>query len=280
MSAIEVLKQGDVKSALKLLQDEIRQRPDDSKLRVFLFQLLAVMGNWERALTQLNVVRDLDDGALAMVQTCQETLNCEALRARIFRGEKTPVVFGQPEPWIALMIEALRADAAGQHAEATAVRQQALEEAPTCSGSLVTQAHLDAHEGDDPPAGDSFEWICDADSRLGPLLEVIVNGRYTWVPFHRIANIKVEAPTDLRDMVWTAAYFQWENGGETVGMIPTRYVNSEQADDGAIQLARKTEWQEVAANSFHGLGQRLLATDQNDYGILDIREIRISEVQA
>ena len=36
----------------------------------------------------------------------------------------------------------------------------------------------------------AFEWIADADDRLGPVLEAIVNGRYYWVPFERVRRIQ------------------------------------------------------------------------------------------
>ena len=80
--------------------------------------------------------------------------------------------------------------------------------------------------------GQPFEWIADADSRLGPVLEAVINGRYYWVPFARLAAVDVEAPEDLRDMVWMPAQLQFENGGESVALIPTRYPGSETSDDG------------------------------------------------
>ena len=36
--------------------------------------------------------------------------------------------------------------------------------------------------------GQPFEWVADADSRLGPVMEAIINGRYYWVPFARLAS--------------------------------------------------------------------------------------------
>ena len=33
---------------------------------------------------------------------------------------------------------------------------------------------------------------------------MIINGRYFWMPFTRHPEIRAEAPTDLRDCVWTA----------------------------------------------------------------------------
>ena len=57
------------------------------KLRVFLFQLLCVLGQWERALTQLNVAAELDAQALAMAQMYREALQCEMpARRRVRRA--------------------------------------------------------------------------------------------------------------------------------------------------------------------------------------------------
>ena len=122
------------------LQARVRQSPGDAKLRTFLFQLLAVVGQWDRALAQLGVAGDLDPAALAMVQTYRDALRAEALRAEVFAGRRTPVVFGEPAPWMALAIEALPMAAAGRHDQAAALRAQAFEQAPVTPGRIVTAA--------------------------------------------------------------------------------------------------------------------------------------------
>ena len=43
----------DLAAELRRLQGEVRAHPDDAKLRIYLFQLLAVNGEWHRALNQL-----------------------------------------------------------------------------------------------------------------------------------------------------------------------------------------------------------------------------------
>ena len=96
------------------------------------------------------------------------------------------------------------------------------------------------------------------------MLEAVINGRYYWVPFSRLTKIEIEPPEDLRDMVWMPAHLQFENGGESVALIPTRYPGSETAEDGLIALARKTVWEEIAPDTHRGLGQRILATDTDD----------------
>ena len=64
--AEQSLKYGDPAAALAQLQEQVRARPADPKLRIFLFQLLCVLGQWERALNQLKVASGLDPAALAM----------------------------------------------------------------------------------------------------------------------------------------------------------------------------------------------------------------------
>src|SRR5207253_5465897 len=91
------LRDGDPVTALKLLQDEVRAKPADSKLRIFLFQLLSILGQWDRALNQLDVAAKLDPAALTMAQMYSEALRCEVLRKQVFEGRKSPMVFGQPE---------------------------------------------------------------------------------------------------------------------------------------------------------------------------------------
>src|SRR6476661_7359906 len=135
-TAEQSLRDGDPSAALKQLQDAVRANAADAKLRVFLFQLLSVLGQWERALTQLDVAATLDPSALAMAQTYREALRCEALRAQVFEGKKSPMVFGEPEPWLAFLIEALLVTARGQPEQAQALRAKAFDEAPPSSGTI------------------------------------------------------------------------------------------------------------------------------------------------
>lgn len=265
MNPEQSLREGKLAEALNQLQQQVRQNPADAKLRVFLFQLLAVMGQWERAMNQLNVAGDMDSSTLSMVQTYREALRCELLRTEVFAGRRSPLVFGDPEQWLALLIQALQPYAEGHYDKAAALHEQALEAAPATAGTI-----------DDQP----FQWISDADPRLGPVLEAVVNGRYYWISFSNIHRIEFEAPTDLRDMVWLPAQFTWANGGQTVGLVPARYPGTEQSEDGLLLLARKTDWREVADDLQLGTGQRLLATDTDDYALLDTRVIVLDTLAA
>lgn len=264
-TAEQLLKDGNAEEALKLLQAGVRAAPGDSALRIFLFQLLAVLGQWERALTQLNVAAELDASALAMAQMYRETLRCELLRTEVFAGKRSPVIFGQPDDWLALLIESLLTAGQGNESGAEALRERAFEAAPATAGCIDGQA---------------FGWIADADMRLGPVCEAVINGRYYWLPFAHLARIVIEPPQDLRDAVWMPAHFGFTNGGEAVGVIPTRYPGSESDDDPLIRLARKTAWVEKPVGIYCGLGQRLFTTDVGDFALMDTREIVLSPESA
>lgn len=264
MKAEEHLRSGNLEEALAELQAEVKKNPAAPRPRVFLFQLLSLLGRWDRALTQLNVLSDMDPKTMSMVQTYRAALQCEALRVEVFAGRRSPLVFGKPHEWMAMMLEALRLGAQGAHEQAAALRSKALDAAPTTPGKAGQQP---------------FSWIADADGRLGPMLEIIVNGKYYWVPFQRLREIRIEKPTDLRDLVWAPAYLTLANGGQTVGFIPTRYPGSEASADGAIRMARKTDWTTLPGgeygDTYLGLGQRILATDQGELPLLEIRELAL-----
>ncbi|HYN78263.1 MAG TPA: type VI secretion system accessory protein TagJ [Lamprocystis sp. (in: g-proteobacteria)] len=249
---------GDPEAALRQLQEQVRKEPANASLRVYLFQLLALMGQWDRALNQLTVSGELDAANLAMVQIYREALRCEALRAEIFDGRRSPLVFGEPDEWFALLLEAQRLVAQGAGEQARALRERALEGAPATPGTID---------------GTPFEWIMDGDNRLGPVLEAIINGRYYWIPFQRIRSIRLEKPEDLRDLVWMPGHFTWANGGESVGLVPTRYPGSEASADAQLRGARRTEWLEQAGETFIGLGQRMFFTDVGEYPLMDIRAV-------
>ena len=256
--AEQALRDGDALRALKALTDEVRARPNDAKLRVFLFQLMVVLGQWDRALNQLKVAGELDAATLPMVQTYREAIHCETLRLQVFAGQKVPMLFGEPEPWIALLIEALLREGRGDADAGAKLRAQALDEAPATPGTLN---------------GEAFQWIADADTRLGPTLEAVINGRYYWLPWNRLALVDVDAPVDLRDSVWMPAHFTFTNGGETVGLIPTRYPDTELATGDLCALARRTAWRETTPGTWVGLGQRVLTTSASETALMDVRQV-------
>ena len=270
-----LLAAGELSAALMALQQQVRQRPGDVRLRIFLFQLLAVLQQWDRAARQLQVCAELDAGTLAMVSTYREALQCESVRQAVMTGRTTPMVFGEPSPWLGLLVEALAAEGRGDTVGAAGLRQQAFDAAPPTTGTLN---------------GEPFEWIADADSRLGPVLEVVLRGRYGWLPLSQVSRVVVEPPADLRDLVWMPAHLFLPNGGESVALIPTRYagpdlgVYLDTRHNDTLLLARRTDWHALAPDhapeQYRGSGQRMFTSSGPERGLLDVRELVLHPAEA
>ena len=241
------------------LQSRIKRDASSAKLRIHLFQLLCVMGSWQRALGQLQVCAQLDSKALPMAQMYREAIKCEMLREQVLAGKRTPQVMGTPPAWIGWMVEALRQDGAGS--AASDLRAQALD-----------AAEPDACAVD----GASCAWLADGDSRLGPVCEVFANGQYYWLPFESCAAIRIEAPVDLRDLVWSPAEVLLPNEGRVPVLIPTRYPETGKVDgDKGDQLKRSrlTEWVQPSPDVWVGMGQRVWMSDVGEHSILQTRSI-------
>lgn len=257
------------------LQDEvarvqalIRADASNAKLRIHLFQLLCVLGNWQRALAQLQVCAQLDAKALPMAQTYREAIRCELFRKDVFEGKRTPQIMGTPPSWAGSMIEALKLDGRKDFSGAAAMREAALEEA------AATPCNVD---------GTACEWLADADSRLGPTLEVIANGQYYWLPIESCSGLKLEPPTDLRDLVWAPGELMLPNEGRVPVLIPTRYPGTEtvtSTDSDDLKRSRRTEWTEMHDGMWFGTGQRLWASESGEHAILDTRLISIAAAAA
>jgi type VI secretion system protein ImpE len=258
MKPADLLQAGRLDEALTALQAEIRAKPEDASLRVFLFQLDCVLGRLDKALTQLQVVAGIDAATMLLAQVFRPVIACEMLRADVFAGTRTPLVFGEPMEWVGHLVQANTLVAQGQFDAAAELRGRAFELAPPTPGTLD---------------GTAFEWLADADSRLGPVLELVMEGKYYWVPFCRIREIIFEKPSDLRDLVWLPVGLRWTNGGSANGHIPVRYPGTEATADPLLKLARKTDWLARPADTFLGLGQRTLTSDAGDHPLLDCRNL-------
>ena len=131
--------------------------------------------------------------------------------------------------------------------------------------------------------GRTFTEIEDADTRLGPRLELFAAGAYLWIPFEHIASIEMEAPRRLRDTLWipalvrTGPSFRGKELGEV--LVPAITPLSWQDPDGAVRLGRTTEWRESESGAVP-LGQKLLLADGEDFPFLEIRKLEFANVEA
>lgn len=255
--ADELLAAGDIAGARQQLIDEVRANPGDIPVRMFLFQIFALVGEYERAKAQLETIAKLDPQARMLAVAYNQCMDAEALRARVFAGEEQAPILAKVE-WGSTLAQALQAGQSGA-AEAEALYAEAFDAAPTSAGTT--------------DSGLEFEWIADADPRLGPVTEAIIAGRYGLMPFAALENLTITEPVDLRDTIWIPAEFGLIQGARVAGFIPARYPGSEAAQDTGIVRGVSTEWvgDEEAG---HYIGHRLFAfSDGSDLPLQQLRKV-------
>lgn len=249
---------GNLEAALEELQKAILSQPGRADLRLYLFQLLSILGDWKQALTQLNAVAVLNQDAMFLVRIYRQLLKCEAIRAEVFAGHREPLLFGEPGDWLATLMRSMKQTVKGNGAQASALVMEAMERVIPRSGTI----------NDEP-----FSWFSDADRRLGPLFEIILDGKYHWISISNIAEISFSAPEHLQDLVWLPVQVKWVNGESSRAYMPTRYPGPATVNDAQSALARKTDWTDIGEGFHTGSGQRVFTTENDEYSILQTRRI-------
>lgn len=253
------LKSGDLDGARAALIATVKKSPADQAARLFLFQLLAVMGDWDKASSQLRALASLSAEAQMLATVYDQAMTAERKRLDAWSGRQPFDVLVPSSPWVGELAQALGHFAAGRRAEGEQLRDQAFDQAGDTPGQL----------GDD----ERFSWISDVDPRLGPCFEAIVSGRWGLVPFEAVETIKSEGPRDLRDVIWYPVEMRLRSGQSAAALLPARYAGSELSDDSAVRLGRATAWVEDASGE-RPVGQRLWTTNAGeDLGLLSLRRL-------
>ncbi|MBV7407010.1 type VI secretion system accessory protein TagJ [Enterobacter sp. ENT03] len=246
-----------VADGIRLAEQQIRENPAQAACRHSLFQLLCITGDWSRALQQLQQCARMDACYTQQASLFRELVRCEMFRHSVFQGEQRPG-FILPQPvWTELLLAALTCNANGKHREADEHRTTALEAIIETSGAW--------NDG-------SFDWVCDSDSRIGPVLELVTGGVYLWLPFSQIRSLKSQLPEHLTDLLWKPVNITLVNGDTHDAWLFTRYCGSEKASD-TLRLGRETTWQDgPGETAVRAQGQKVWLSSHSDISLLDLTE--------
>lgn len=239
--ADDLLSRGDISGARDLLTEQVRSDPGNFQVRMFLFQIFALTGEWKRAKSQLDVMTKLDPAAQMLSVAYSQCIEAEQVRRDIFLGQ-TDMNFLGDVSWATGHIENLRN----------------LQTGSKISGSSFSSVFNDAE--DSPGTSNSgleFDFLSDVDPRFGPSVEAIIAGQYGLMPFECLENITVHPAQDLKDMIWLQAEFGLRKGARIAGFIPARYPGSEHNSDEAIIAGRATDWEEIG-DFQTSIGHRLI----------------------
>jgi len=121
--------------------------------------------------------------------------------------------------------------------------------------------------------GRTFEGLWDTDSFLSCFLEAIVHDRYLWLPFESIAQLSLEPPKTLFDLLWIGASLTTWQGMSLHCWLPVLYPGSSAHEDDRIKMGKVTDWQQLGNGFSQGMGQHVYQAGDEDVSLLEIREV-------
>ena len=261
MTAQELLQQGQLAAATEAVVQTVKSKPGDVPARIFLFELLAAAGAFDRAAKHLEVVAEKAPAMLEGIASYRGVLAAEQARAQLFeRGVGAPQRLTaqplDPEP----SLSALRCLLTGAVDEAERLTSAARAKAAAVPGVAD---------------GVAFDDIRDADDLLCPYLEVIAQGLYGWIPFEQITKLEFSEIRFLRDTLWRPANITLTDGLSATMFVPVRYPSSAAHADEAVRLGRSTAWVGTPGLS-RGVGQRAYVLGEEVRYILELGTIELN----
>jgi type VI secretion system protein ImpE len=261
MNIKTLLDDGNLTAAIDLVTQQVRNSPAQSDLRVSLFELLSLKGDWDRAEKQLDVLLHQDASLQLGIQVYLNIIKAERNRIQLFEKGNPPHFMSEPPAYVDYLLEAINALRGSQFEEALQLMEKAEEERPALSGTLN---------------GKSFKDFRDAYELTAPVLELIIHDKYTWVPWQEIKSVEIQPPHQLRDMLWAPARIEAKTGAVGEVYLHALYPQSSSHSNPQIQLGRMTEWGKVGGEVYIPAGLRLFMVDEQDVPIFEAKSILFS----
>ncbi|MCU0245357.1 MAG: tetratricopeptide repeat protein [Bryobacter sp.] len=132
--------------------------------------------------------------------------------------------------------------------------------------------------------GKPFTSLTDADPRIGARLEVFASGNYFFVPFEHVAELSIEPPHRLRDLLWCPARLTCGphfGGGQELGdvLLPALAPLTWQHPEDPVRLGRLSVWESDGSSELL-FGQKLLLIDNEEVPLLEVRHLTIESPDA
>jgi type VI secretion system protein ImpE len=252
---------GDIQAAIAELIQEVKSRPTDLVSRTSLFEMFCIAGEWDRALKQLDVIGQQGPDADLSVQVFRHNIKAERDRERLFSEGLAPHFLSEPPAYVDLHLDAINRLRTGNTTEAREILDRAEEDRPAFLGKISEK---------------EFQDFRDADDLVGPVLEIIVHDKYTWLPIEQVSRIEIIEPKQLRDLIWASATIETTN--KTLGevFIFSLYTGSNKHPNGQVQLGRMTDWKQISEDLYQAIGLRLYLVGDEEKTIFQLRSVEFN----
>ena len=229
-----LFREGNLAGALAAANAAVRRAPTDIGARVLLAELLAFVGNIERADVVLDACADLDPTAAIVVAEFRQLLRGETARRQLFSDGRVPEFLGEPTAAQRSSLAAIVALRNGDSSGAARLAGEAEEARPRPAGTV---------------GGTAFNDMRDADDLLASCFEVITTtGKYFWIPPERVLLLEFHPAKRPRDLFWRRATMQVADGPDGDVYLPTIYpptTTGATALTDALRLGRATDWHQA-----------------------------------
>jgi type VI secretion system protein ImpE len=254
----QLLDAGQLAEALAQLNQEVRAHPLDVRSRTALFEVLCFAGDYDRAQRQLEALAGGGVQQDVGVQAYRAVLTAERSRQHLFDKGLAPGFLMPPPDFVQAQLEAINRLREDRRKDARALLEQAAAMQTPIPGQLGEQR---------------FDDLSDAEPVLGPVLELFINDRYTWLPLVQLNRLSLSKPQRWRDLLWLPVNFETIAGTSAGGFMPVLYCGSHRHPDDQVKLGRMTVWEEIGEGLSRGAGRRLFFIDDTERSPLELQEI-------
>lgn len=255
-TATTFYQQGDLTRAIAVAAEALKKDPLDLPKRGFMAEMFCILGDFEKADKQLEIMSTLEPKTAVTVATWRQLIRAATLRRDVYAGRATPEVIAEPTPTIAGLLSAVLSLREGDP-----------------SAARATLADLEAQRPATPMLvnGKQVDDLRDVDDLSAGIVEVLAgNGKYFWIDMSQVVSLAFEAPQRPLDLIWRKATLVLTNGSEGEVFLPCTYcMGSEESD---YLLGRKTDWVEQDG-LLRGIGQRLWLAGDEALPLMEIEHL-------
>ncbi len=257
MEHSQLLLQGRLADAIRVLEEGLRDDPTSMDLRANYIELLCVDGQLEQADRQLDMVVRQFPQCLAGAVNLRRLIRAQQARLDFQQGAATARFTGDSDDSVAAMMSlrmVLSADP-----------QQLIEQAAQLE-RLREPVALAIN-------GKRYSNVRDIDDTLCGYLELFgTDGQYYLVRIDQLISLVVKPVESLIDQYWRRVEVEIDGGLSGDAFMPTVYLNT--GEDG-YKLGRETDWIDLAQREvFQGRGRKLWLADDTVVDLFGLEQLQ------
>jgi type VI secretion system protein ImpE len=252
------LDEGDLAGAIASAIQTVKHNPTDASARIFLFELSAFSGDWDRAEKQLDAIGHQDANSAIGSVIYRHNFQNERERINVFEHSSKPGTITATPSYVEELVRAVDLVRREEFGQARELLDKVEEERPAFPVEVNGQRYEDLRDYNDLT-------MC--------VFEAFFKDNYIWLPFEEVSSIEFLERKSLRDVYWPQAKVELVNGSSGEMFFPALYVNSWKSSDDQLRLGRSVDWRDLGSDIYVGEGVRLFWMDGKEMPALDVQKI-------